>query len=106
MNENLLAELAPYQAQCLDKASGNVAWMGASTKDYEIIISGFAGHAAGGNYTNWKYPLFARDNKCTLMDKDGKWLAHLTCSGMEFCPVCGFIGTPIFTLKGKVSLRK
>ena len=103
MNADLLAELALYQAQCLDEASGNVAWMGATTKDFEIIISDLYSHVGAGNYTNWKYPLFAQDNKCTFMDKDGKWLAHLTCSGMEFCPVCGFTGTPIFTLKGKVS---
>ena len=99
MNQNLLATLAPYKSQCLEKA-GVISWLGAHTKDSEIILTSLNKTAAVGNYTNWKYPLFVRDNKCTYMDSDGKWLAHLTCSGMEYCPVCGFTHTPTLTLKG------
>ena len=103
MNHQFLAEVSPYQSECEDEASGNVAWLGATTKNSEILMKDLTGHLTTGNFTNWRSPPFTKDNKCTYMRNDGKWLAHDSCSGMELCPVCGFLGTPIFTLKGKVS---
>ena len=103
-NEELHEQLAAYQSDCLDEASGNIAWMGATTKNFDVMINDLKKNLVQVNYTNWKYPPFAKDNKCTYMNMDGKWLAHHSCLFKELCPVCGFVGTPIFTLKGKQKL--
>ena len=53
-----------------------------------------------GNYTNWERPLFDANNDCVYMHITGKWLAYAGCDFLELCPVCGFIGTPVLTIKG------
>ena len=101
----MLGEVAPYQSECLDEASGNIAWLGATTKNFEIMLKDLKKNVVIGNFTNWKTPPFYKDNTCTYMNKDGKWLAHDSCADIELCPVCGFVGTPILTLKGKQNVN-
>ena len=95
-NQEMLAMLGPYKDQCQDK-TGVIAWLGAHTRNSAILVA----DDTVVNYSNWKYPLFSKDNRCTYLDSSGAWLAHLTCTGMKYCPVCAVMGTPVITLKGK-----
>ena len=95
-NQEMLAMLGPYKDQCQDK-TGVIAWLGAHTRNSAILVA----DDTVVNYSNWKYPLFSKDNRSTYLDSGGAWLAHLTCTGMKYCPVCAVMGTPVITLKGK-----
>ena len=52
------------------------------------------------NFTKWDGPLFEPDNGCVYFTPDGKWKPYSKCWAGRTCPICGFVGTPIFTLKG------
>ena len=58
------------------------------------------GNVIEGNFTNWGYRVYWKDNQCIAMDKSGKWWPYNDCNGFELCPVCGFVGHPILTIKG------
>ena len=101
-NQGLLEEVLQYKQQCWEQATGNILWLGATTRNYELFWSGQDANISKGNFTNWKNTPFYKDNKCTIMEDSGKWFARKDCQGFELCPVCGFIGHPILTLKGDI----
>lgn len=99
-NARLSEEIPNFEEKC--NHDGKLFWLGASTKDYHIIVRNQKQKFVPGNYTNWSNPLFQKENTCVHMNSDGKWSPHTSiCEFLELCPVCGFIGTPILTLKGK-----
>ena len=99
-NAKLIAEILTYDKNC--NHEGNIFWLGASTKDYQIFSRDSDQNLVPGNFTNWNSPLFNWQNKCVYMKSNGKWVAHTTyCDFLQLCPVCGFIGTPILSLKGQ-----
>ena len=100
-NIKLTNEIKTYESKCLQKSSGNVFWLGATTKKFQPILQVGNQRENIGNSTNWGTPLFEPANKCVYMKMDGTWIASNTnCVRFELCPVCAFIGTPILTLKG------
>ena len=96
-NAELAAEAHTYKSNC--NTNGNVFWLGASTKEFQLIVRNSTQDLVNGNYTHWGSPLFEGENRCANMNDEGTWLATNDCL-MELCPVCGFVGTPILTLKG------
>ena len=97
-NDELLTEVNSYESKC--ESNGNIFWLGASTENYDLVLRDNNQNLVRGNFTNWNSPLFEGENDCVYMKKDGKWLAYTNCEFIELCPVCGFIGTPILTMKG------
>ena len=101
-NAKLAAEVATYEAKC--NTNGNVFWLGSITEDFLLISRDANQNLIRGNYTNWNSPLFESENACVYMKTNAKWMAYSDCEFLELCPVCGFIGTPVLTLKGKLSI--
>ena len=94
-------EIDKYMDVC-NTSSGNIFWLGAKTLDWEIFVRDEKQSFEKGNFTNWAYPLYEPTNQCIMIDRRGKWNAIRDCRGsLDLCPLCGFVGTPILTLKGK-----
>ena len=98
-NAKLVKEIETFEPQCAG-SDGNVFWMGASTSDFKLLLKDHKQNQVIGNFSDWKAPLYEANNECVYMRKDGKWLSYNGCGFLELCPVCGFVGTPVLTLKG------
>ena len=103
MNQDLLEEVGKYLPECLENATGNVLWLGGTTKNFKLVLNESIWNVSQNNFTNWKIAPYWKDNNCILMDSSGKWLPLKDCSGVRHCPVCGFVGHPMLTFKGKSS---
>jgi hypothetical protein len=53
------------------------------------------------NFSKIDKEVFEPEMNCVSMRKDGIWETYTECTIEKSCVVCGFVGTPVFTLKGK-----
>ena len=97
----LLEEIAEYKTKCLDSTTGNLAWLGAKTRDLKVLIETLEGDFEESVYANWLKTPYHANNNCTYIDSTGQWNAKENCYLVELCPVCQFVSSPIITLKGK-----
>ena len=105
-NQQFLEKVTPYKSECEDAISGNIAWLGAFTENSEVFITNNEGKVIKSNFTKWDGPLFEPDNGCIFLTPDGKWKPYSSCWVGRTCPICGFVGTPVFTLKGNPKKMK
>ena len=102
-DNQLQGEIDKYWSDCITP-DGGVFWLGAKTRNFSLLLMNELHNFVPGNYTNYDKPLFKGDFSCIHMTKVGKWVAEPSCGLMTLCPVCRFIGTPIMTLKGELTL--
>ena len=64
-NAKLAAEVPTFEAEC--NSNGNLFWLGATTKDFDVMIRDANQKLVRGNFSNWNSPLFWGDYKCVYI---------------------------------------
>ena len=94
-NVRLLSTMDPYQDQCADPVSGNLAWLGIKSKDYNWYKIGQKKALSVQKFTNWEAataPYFD-SYECGFVGFDGTWASDLNCnSKVKLCTVCQLTG--------------
>ena len=100
-NKAVMEKLDPYMTQCLDQSSDAVAWIGASVQNFSFSRLDEHQNNVHLNYSNLNKELFESDMSCVSIKRKGLWEPYTTCNFEQSCVVCGFLKTPVFSLKGR-----
>ena len=98
-NQKLAIQSINYKLEC-EGLSGSIFWLGGRVEKNKLLVRDSNQDFVAANFTNWNRPLVNDDISCIQMNNEGKWDALESCMLVELCPVCGFTGTPVLTLKG------
>ena len=99
-NTAIKEQLAPFRSQCFDSSSGSVAWLGASVNNSQFFRFDEKQNIVRSNFSNLSRDLYSPKMSCVSVEEHGFWEAHTSCPTIQLCAVCGFLGTPVLTLKG------
>ena len=87
--------MEPYQDQCADPVSGNLAWLGIKSKEYNWYTIGQKKSLSAQKFTNWELattPYFD-SYECGFVRLGGTWASDLNCnSKVKLCTVCQLAG--------------
>ena len=102
-NKHLMNLLTPYESQCLDPVSGNLAWLGIRARNRVWYRMGKNNEIRVVNYTNWRSsqaPFFPNYD-CGFIQTGGIWNSDsslVNCNkDLRLCTACEISGH-IFTV--------
>ena len=99
-NAEVLERMNPFLSSCLDESSENIAWLGASVLNSTFHIIDENNNLVKSNFSKLDKEMFEPEMNCVSLRKDGIWETYSECTIEKSCVVCGFVDTPVFTLKG------
>ena len=93
-NNKFIETLKPYKTSCADPVSGNIAWLGIKSMNFNWYKLKDRKNFSSQSFTNWKVSAPYYENyDCGFIKADGIWDSDIICSKkMKLCTVCKISG--------------